>query len=372
MVEDAHPEYWGDYSNLQHVKHELIREYLNGWFPKLGLWSGRIDYFDTHAGRGKYASGEAGSPVVAIDTLLRHNFRDRILEKSEVRFFFIEEDAKNIEALHKEVTALGELPRRVQVHISCDDCFPQLEGILASLRSQGKELSPAFIFVDPYSYKVPGNIIRQLLSAGRVEVFVNIMWREMDMALAQARNQIAGGMVESLNLIFEGDRWRRIESEASLDERADQAIDLLRGLYGAKWVTSIRMLGDNQTTRYILAHFTNHEAGRDLMKDCVWTVCPDGGFYARRSDNPKQTMLIEPQPNLAPLNQWLTEQLKPGPLRWSVLSQRLRNKLWRHAHLSQIIRKRRDEGTITASDYGRRFSEKANPLLSLPKEKKEG
>jgi three-Cys-motif partner protein len=73
MTEDAHPEYWGDYTNLQYVKHKLIREYLNGWFPKLGLWSERINYFDTHAGRGKYRTGEAGSPVVAIDTLLRHN-----------------------------------------------------------------------------------------------------------------------------------------------------------------------------------------------------------------------------------------------------------------------------------------------------------
>ncbi len=103
MAEDAHPEHWRDYTNLQHVKHELIREYLNGWFPKLGLWSGRVDYFDTHAGRGKYTSGEAGSPVVAIDTLLRHSFRDRILEKSQVHFFFIEDDAKNVEALRGEV-----------------------------------------------------------------------------------------------------------------------------------------------------------------------------------------------------------------------------------------------------------------------------
>jgi len=142
MAEDAHPEHWGDYTNLQHVKHELIREYLNGWFPKLGLWSGRVVYFDTHAGRGKYKSGDAGSPVVAIDTLLRHSLRDRILEKSEVRFFFIEEDAKNVEALRQEVTALGELPKRIQVRISCDDCFPQLEGIIGSLLSQRKELPP--------------------------------------------------------------------------------------------------------------------------------------------------------------------------------------------------------------------------------------
>ena len=74
------------------------------------------------------------------------------------------------------------------------------------------------------------------------------------------------------------------------------------------------MLGDNQAARYILAHFTNHEAGRDLMKDCMWTVCPDGGFYARRSDNPKQTMLIEVEPDLRPLDEWLTQQLKRGPL----------------------------------------------------------
>jgi hypothetical protein len=57
--------------------------------------------------------------------------------------------AKNVEALHKEVTALGELLNRVQVHISWDDCFPQLEGIIGSLPSQRKELPPAFVFVDP-------------------------------------------------------------------------------------------------------------------------------------------------------------------------------------------------------------------------------
>lgn len=83
MAKDAHPEHWGDYTNLQYVKHELIREYLNGSFPKLGLWSGRVDYFDTHEGRGKYRTGEAGSPVVAIDTLLRHSFRDRTLRLIE-------------------------------------------------------------------------------------------------------------------------------------------------------------------------------------------------------------------------------------------------------------------------------------------------
>jgi hypothetical protein len=198
-------------------------------------------------------------------------------------------------------------------------------------------MPPAFVFVDPYSFKVPGHIVRQLLSAGRVEVFINVIWRELDMAIAQTREKQDGGMVEMLNLVFGGEEWRAIGNKPSIDARADHAVDLLRNLYGARWATSIRMLGDNGITRYVLAHLTNHEAGRDLMKDCMWAVCPDGGYYARRSDNPKQTMLIEAEPNLAALEEWLNDQLKQESLRWSSLSQRIRKELWRNVHLSEVI-----------------------------------
>jgi hypothetical protein len=240
-----------------------------------------------------------------------------------------------------------------------------MERILSNLEEKGKRIAPAFVFVDPYGFKVPGNLIRRLLAAGRVEVFVNIIWRELDMAMAQARHQSGGGMVETLSFVFGGEGWRDVARESSFDLRADKAIDLLRELYGARWVTSMRMLGDNRVTRYVLAHFTNHEAGRELMKDCMWAGCPDGGFYARRSDNPHQTMLIEVEPNLRSLDEWLTQELNRGATRWAILSERIRDHLWRQAHLSQVIRKRRREGTIVASDFNGRFSEKANPLLTL-------
>jgi three-Cys-motif partner protein len=118
MAQDSNPSYWAEYTNLQHLKHALIREYLNGWFPKLGFWSGRIVYLDTHAGRGRHAAGQTGSPVMAIETLLSHTYRDRILQKSEVMFFLIEHDPQNVELLRAEVAALGNIPKRIQVHIS--------------------------------------------------------------------------------------------------------------------------------------------------------------------------------------------------------------------------------------------------------------
>src|SRR6185503_1803135 len=67
---DPNPTYWEQYGPFQHVKHELIRCYLNGWYPKLGTWARRVLYVDTHAGRGRYESGDPGSPVLALQTLL--------------------------------------------------------------------------------------------------------------------------------------------------------------------------------------------------------------------------------------------------------------------------------------------------------------
>ena len=71
---DPNPAYWEQYGPFQHVKHELIRCYLNGWYPKLGTWARRVLYVDTHAGRGRYESGDPGLPVIALQTLLRHSY----------------------------------------------------------------------------------------------------------------------------------------------------------------------------------------------------------------------------------------------------------------------------------------------------------
>src|SRR3954466_8975524 len=116
---DPNPKYWLEYSNLQRVKHDLIRFYLGGWFPKLGSWAGRVSYFDTHAGRGSYATGELGSPLVALDTLLSHSYKNQLLQKSESRFFFMERDAANAASLKTELKE-RVLPKRVHVAVGCD------------------------------------------------------------------------------------------------------------------------------------------------------------------------------------------------------------------------------------------------------------
>lgn len=367
---DANPEYWSEYSNLQHVKHDIIREYLKGWFPKmaLGPWGcSRLLYIDTHAGRGKHLNGQLGSPLVALNTLLNHEARDHMLQRTEVRFFFIERDQQNVAALNQELASVS-LPRKVFIHPEHGDAFEVFNELVAFLDKAASNLAPSFIFVDPYGFKLPGNLLRKLMGYRKIELFINVIWRELDMAIQQARTGTKPGMMTILNSVFDGDKWKKICAEES-DDRAEQCADLFREMTEARWGTHIRML-DNGRIRYFLLHLTNHDDGRDLMKHCIWKVCPDGGFYASKSDNPRQRYLIVPKPDLSPLRGWVTERLRPGPKRWQGLDDDLREELWLSKHLNEVIREMRKSKEITADGYTGPFSPKNNPLLHLSEQLK--
>ena len=136
-------------------------------------------------------------------------------------------------------------------------------------------------------------------------------------------------------------------------------------MIGSKWVTYIRMLGKNNKTRYMLMHLTNHDAGRDLMKDCIWKVCPDGGFYARQTDDFRQEILVQPNPNLTPLRELVISALNEKPQRWSTLSVKVRETMWRIQHLNGVIRSLRKEGIIDGRKYDGRFVPINNPEIYI-------
>ena len=334
---DPSPEYWQEYGPFQDVKHRLIEHYLNGWFPKLGLgtWAGRVLYVDTHAGRGRHSSGQAGSPLIALQTLLRHHYRDELLKRSEVQFLFIERDPANLRHLQDELKRIGDVPSGVQVNTSAGNAFELLSAIVEDLRESGRNMAPAFIFDDPYGFRVPGGLLSQLMSAGRVELFVNVIWRELDMAIRQ--HQPPGhGMAATLDEIFAGDRWRDVGGDTP-DERMDRVLQLLSDMMGAKWHTYFRMRSGGRATRYLLLHLTNHDQGRELMKECIWRVAPGGDFEIRQSDDPRQPLLIKPDPDLTPLREWLLERLHQRSHARRELKQELRPTPWLPTHLKQVI-----------------------------------
>ena len=367
---DPNPAYWEQYGPFQHVKHELIRCYLNGWYPKLGTWARRVLYVDTHAGRGRYESGDPGSPVLALQTLLRHSYREKLLNASEFNFLFIERDPANLAALEAELSQLKPFPARINVETSEGDAFERLSVILNELRRDRAQMAPAFLFVDPYGFKIPARLLGDLMKAGRVELFINVMWRELDM-LIQQRPAPGTPHAQTLDEIFGSSSWRTEVVGEGMDDRLDRAIPLMARGIGAKWWTSaVRMVTGGQATRYVLLHLTNSDDGRDLMKECAWSVSPAGGFMVRRSDNPDQQFLIKPEPDLRPLRDWILNRLSNRPERWQDLHAAVRPEWWLPKQVNELVRELKKDGVITADEVpGRRFGAAANPVLRLAKPK---
>ncbi|MBZ0258949.1 three-Cys-motif partner protein TcmP, partial [bacterium] len=184
---DPNDNYFEAYNNFQRSKHKIIQSYLKGWYPKLGTWNKEIVYIDTHAGRGKHSDGHLGSPIIALKTIIDHSYRIKLLKDCNVKFYFMEKDTDNFNNLATVIRDLGELPPNINVKLINGDSFEILSTVNLN--------TPAFIFIDPFGFKIPGTVLQRLMQFKRVELFINIMFRELNMALSQK-------MESTLNEIF--------------------------------------------------------------------------------------------------------------------------------------------------------------------------
>ena len=173
------------------------------------------------------------------------------------------------------------------------------------------------------------------MTTGRVELFVNVMWRELDMAIRQ-KQPPGHGIATVLDDVFAGGDWRAIDGPP--DERIRRTVELLSNVVHAKWYTYIRMKSGGNAVRYLLLHLTNHDKGRELMKECIWKIAPDGGFEVVQRKDPRQLLLITPTPDLEPLKKWLIEHLKQGPRTRSELKKAMISTLWLPTHLTGVVR----------------------------------
>lgn len=144
-------------------KHLVLRNYLNGWFPILGRWNGRLVFVDGFAGPGEYIGGERGSPLVALDCVRQHKNEGR-LKSVEVVFLFIESNVARADHLRNLLERESVVP---------DTKFEVLKGhfddsmteLLDYIEEQNAALAPAFVMIDPFGPKgSPMNLIGRVLA----------------------------------------------------------------------------------------------------------------------------------------------------------------------------------------------------------------
>lgn len=302
---DSDPSKW-DYPPHTKAKHDMLAAYLDGWFPILSSWNGRVLFFDGFAGRGRYTDGSEGSPLVALRRLVEHRSFPQ-MSRREFVFYLVEANKENAESLEKEIAALkaekAPWPANVKTYVINDKFDVTATAMIEHLREQKRRMAPTFAFVDPFGYSgLPMDLLADLLDYGRSEVFVNFMVGHVQRFIERVGQEKAmldlfGLSVEEVLQDHDGvsDRVEHLRAvyERQLRERA-----------GFEYVQSFAMVNKTGNIGYYLLHGTRHPKGVELMKDAMWKVDPGGGnIFSDRLAG--QNVLFVLDPDLDPLRKEL-------------------------------------------------------------------
>ena len=280
------------------AKHEILKRYLQAWMVILSQGHfPEILYVDGFAGPGRYEGGEAGSPIIALDTAM--GFKPPLTAR--IHFLFVEERTDRADYLRQQV-ALRTLPANFSVIVEGGITFETaFNNRYSSYVRQGR-LIPTFAFIDPFGWTgAPFSLVKQILSHRSCEVFVNFMYEEINRFIGHP-DQVA-----NFNSFFGTEEWRRCASasEPRVRNRCLHDLYLSQLHTGAQYVRSFEMSNARDVTDYYLFYATNELLGLKKMKEAMWKADESGEFRFSDATDPNQLILFEKAPQLPALRQRL-------------------------------------------------------------------
>ncbi|HET7444420.1 MAG TPA: three-Cys-motif partner protein TcmP [Solirubrobacterales bacterium] len=283
------------------AKHRVLSAYLKAWLPVMGQQTlklrsrdepPRLLLVDGFCGPGRYETGEDGSPLIMLKTLLEHDAFERMGEV-EFLFLFIEHDRRRVEHLEGELTAI-EVPDNVKVMVEHGEFETTFGEMVEDVHSkQGRTLVPTFAFIDPFGYtRAPMSLAGRFLTFERCEALIFLPFSFIVRFVGRE------GQDQAMNSLFGSERWREaIQMEG--DERGAFLLGLFEEQLGSQGkVEHVRSfaLRTADGNDYRLVFASQHDKGLELIKDAMWSVDPVEGtrYIATRTDD-GQEVLFTPE-----------------------------------------------------------------------------
>ncbi|GLY38996.1 hypothetical protein Amsp01_050200 [Amycolatopsis sp. NBRC 101858] len=246
-------------------KHKLLKTYFPKFAGKAGSTEAdkRLVYVDTHAGRGAYDDGTAGSPLlVAQDVAMMQQLR-------RIDCFFVEARKSNYTHLDEVLTR--NMPDGAHWHTRHGRASDHLQEALTFAGD-----SPLFMFIDPYGLGPTFDEVVTVLNRPRsgygrkTEVLLNFISMAFSRAGGYLRRTEKSAQqvttLERLDAVLGGDWWRVIYLASESTGPAIQAIALgyaERIQAKTNCFASLIPVRDraHNDPLYWLAHFTHHPDG---------------------------------------------------------------------------------------------------------------
>jgi three-Cys-motif partner protein len=291
------------------AKHRILEGYLQAWLPIMSTWNDRLVIIDGFAGPGVYKGGEPGSPIIELQAFLEHDYKERIT--AELVYVFIDDDARRIARLEKEIEKLGKLPTQVKHHVihgAYEDTFSEM---LDELQTQGASLAPTFAFIDPFGYsQAPLDLSGRFLQFQRCEVLLYAPLRWINRFIGRA------GQEEALTSFFGTDRWKKaipLSGAERIRFLHDLLYEQLKSEVGLPYVRSFEILAGGSRGYHLFFGTKNKERGLQRMKEAMWSIDPVAGQQYRDSTALGMDPLFEPEPDFDPLRRALRKHFGTKP-----------------------------------------------------------
>lgn len=279
-------EYW-KYSEHTSYKHSILSYYLSMWSTILGSASKDVVFWDCFAGRGTYAGGQPGSPLLAMEESRKCQTGKKVINLSCV---LIEKDRANYKELKKNLRELyPESENETWFVYNSDyiDIYERVEnGEIEEL--QHLKRKPTLFFLDPIGFKgMPLDIIRRMMSRRRCEVLITLMVEN----IKRHRNNVS--VQNHFKEIFGVDDLTRLNEicarpkpEAKIAEYYEER---LRSRNGAN-IRHTLSFPFEPTRRSVILYYlvfgSNHDAGLKAMHTTMRAISnnPDSLSFRGKSD----------------------------------------------------------------------------------------
>jgi len=272
---DDSPSKW-EYKEHTRVKHEILSKYLRAWIRVLGKFH-NLNIFDCFAGRGRYQSGEEGSPIIIINAL--SSVRGMMSRPSKAYCLFIEKNTNNFENLEEELRK-GSFQKIHEDWLNISCLNDEFSNIAADVINEYRQnLAPSFFFVDPFGFSgVPFEIIKELLSISKTEVFISFMIRDVNRFIESNHHK------RSIEELYGVDEVLSRLSKKYPHLPQDRALlkfyrDRLHDDAKVKFTLPFQVNADERLlTTYYLIHCTNYPLGCEIMKEIMYKAGTEGRY----------------------------------------------------------------------------------------------
>lgn len=279
------------------AKHRILTSYLEAWVTIMSHHlqrssKGRDDLLvvDGFAGPGKYAGGEAGSPILSLRSVLDHSQQLPL----PVRFLFVEERPDRRACLESELEALREevksSSRVSAVDVLPGDCSTVLNAYIDSVRAKGKALGPGFFFLDQFGYAdVPMSLIQKILKEPMTEVFSYLSFDWMNRFMTDETKW------PTITTAFGSEQWKevfRLEKGKRQEFILETYRQALKEVGHARFVWHFAMCDEGGKLIYWLFFCSNSLRGLEEMKKAMRKVDRTGGFRFSDRESPDQLSFL--------------------------------------------------------------------------------